>query len=399
MPESGIIERRQNPPSQQGQARYAMTFERQSNNKRVVSDLKKRSSFGLIFYVLLSVVVVFADNFYDRHATLTLIFLISNLGVSLFRLAHLIVSPKVPERYTALSRGLFLGSVIVTALIWGVTLAMVMLQQDESNTQLMMTVCVAGLSAGGVVAFLPHLRLAITYDFTMLMPAVIVMIITGSSLSLALMMFSFAVYMVLIAARGNEEYWEALENEYLLEIKSRELTRLSNTDVLTGLFNRRYFHEALEKEWKRSGRNNSMIGVILLDVDYFKRINDTFGHPAGDAYLKELAHGLTSVFKRDTDIVARYGGEEFIVLLPDADAEQAVKLAREAVLKIGSMKIDYQGHEIGATISAGVSVCVPDFNFRPDSIIAWADKALYLSKQQGRNRVVYHEYRINEAAV
>ncbi len=376
-----------------------MTFERQSTNKRVISDLKKRSSFGLIFYILLSFVVVFADNFYDRHATLTLIFLITLVGVCLFRLAHLIISPKIPERYTALSSGIFLGSVILSALIWGVTLAMVMLQQDESSTQLVMTVCVAGLCAGGVVAFVPYLRLAVIYDFAMLLPAVIVMLIKGSSLSLALMIFSFAVYMVLIAARGNEEYWEALENEYLLEIKSRELTRLSNTDVLTGLFNRRYFDEALEKEWKRSGRIDSTIGIILLDIDDFKRINDTFGHPAGDAYLKELAKRLTSVFKRDTDIVARYGGEEFIVLLPDADAERAVKLARDAVLRIGSMTIDYQGHEIGATISAGVSVCVPDFNFRPDSIIAWADKALYLSKQQGRNRVVYCEPQINEAVV
>ncbi len=376
-----------------------MTFERRKTNQRVINDLKKRSSLGLIFYILLSVVVVFADNFYDRHTTLTLVFIIANAGMCLFRLAHLIVSPKIPERYATLSRGIFLSSVVVTALVWGVTLAIVMLQQDESTTQLIMTVCVAGLCAGGVVAFVPHLKLAITYDLAMLMPVVIIMLIEGSRLPLALMIFSFAVYMLLIAARSNEEYWEALENEYLLEIKSGELTRLSNTDVLTGLFNRRYFDEALEKEWKRSGRNESKIGIILLDVDYFKRINDTFGHPAGDAYLKELAQRLTSVFKRDTDIVARFGGEEFIVLLPDADAERAVQLAREAVFRIGSMNIDYQGSEIGATISAGVSVCVPDFNFRPDSIIAWADKALYLAKKQGRNRVVYCEPRINEAVV
>lgn len=376
-----------------------MKFERRRINKRVINDLKKRSSFGLIFYVLLSVVVVFADNFYERHAALTAAFLIAIVGMCIFRLAHLIISPKIPYRYTALNSGIFLGSVIVSALIWGVTLAMVMLQQNEYSTQLIMIVCVAGLCAGGVVAFVPYLRLAVTYACAMLMPVIIVMLIKGSSLSLALMIFSFAVYMVLIAARGNEEYWEAMENEHLLEIKSRELTRLSNTDVLTGLFNRRYFDQALEKEWKRSGRNDSMIGIILLDIDYFKRINDTFGHPTGDAYLKELAERLTSVFKRDTDIVARYGGEEFIVLLPDANADRAVKLAREAVLRIGSMSIDYQGRKIRATISAGVSVGVPDFNYRPDSIIAWADKALYLAKKQGRNRVVYQEPRINEAVV
>ncbi|MRR15469.1 MAG: GGDEF domain-containing protein [Deltaproteobacteria bacterium] len=376
-----------------------MTFERQKTNKRVISDLKKRSAFGLVFYILLSVVVVFADNFYDRHAVLTLVFIGALVGVCLFRLAHLILSPRIPERYTTLSSGIFFGSVVLSALIWGVALALVMLQPNEYSTQLIMTVCVAGLAAGGVVAFVPHLRLAVTYDLAMLMPVIVIMLVTGSSLSLALMIFSFAVYMVLVATRGNEEYWDALENEDLLKIKSRELARLSNTDVLTGLFNRRYFDKALEKEWKRSGRNNSAIGVILLDIDYFKRINDTFGHPAGDAYLKELAGKLTSVFKRDTDIVARYGGEEFIVLLPDADADRALQMAREAILRVGAMNIDYQGSRIGATISAGVSVGVPDFNLRPDSIIASADKALYLAKKQGRNRAVYYEPRIHEAVV
>jgi diguanylate cyclase (GGDEF)-like protein len=201
------------------------------------------------------------------------------------------------------------------------------------------------------------------------------------------MILLFSIYLVIMAYRGNREYWDALENEYLLELKSRELAYLSNTDVLTGLYNRRYFDEAFDSEWKRSGRNNSMLSVILFDIDHFKNINDTFGHQAGDEYLKKTAAILNAVFKRDYDIVARYGGEEFIVLLPGINAEHARQLAEQARQKIESLILHYQGKKFAATISAGIMCSVADFNARPDFIVSCADKALYKAKQAGRNMV------------
>jgi diguanylate cyclase (GGDEF)-like protein len=222
----------------------------------------------------------------------------------------------------------------------------------------------------------------------MLMPAVILLMVNGVNLFLGLLLFSFSVYMVFIAYKGNREYWDALENEYLLEIKSQELARLSNTDVLTGLYNRRYFDDALEREWKRSGRDNHFLSVILMDIDYFKNINDSHGHQVGDKYLRKIAEVLTSVFKRDSDIVARYGGEEFIVMLPGIDADHALQLAEEARRKIASMAVNHQGEKVRATISSGIVCRIPDFNSRPDSIISGADKALYMAKQGGRNRAI-----------
>jgi diguanylate cyclase (GGDEF)-like protein len=104
--------------------------------------------------------------------------------------------------------------------------------------------------------------------------------------------------------------------------------------------------------------------------------------------LKKTAATLTSVFKRDYDIVARYGGEEFIVLLPGINADQASQLAEKVKQKIESMTIDHQGKKVGATISSGIMCCVPNFNTISDSIISCADQALYIAKQGGRNRVV-----------
>jgi len=365
-----------------------MTFERHKMNRRVVLDLKKRSTIGIVFYILLSVIVVVADDFYSRHTSLSLIFLLSNAGICLFRLIHLSVSRKMGDRYEKLNKSIFFSSVILTALIWGLMLALIMLRQGEYMTQLIMTVCIGGLCAGGVVAFIPHRRLSVFFNIAMLMPVVIMLLVNGLNMPMAIMLFLYSAYMVFIANRGTREYWDALENEYLLEVKSMELARLSNTDALTGLYNRRYFNDMLDKEWKRSGRNNSLLSVILLDIDHFKIINDTYGHQVGDEYLRKIAEILTSVFKRDSDIVARYGGEEFIVLLPDVDLHQAFQLAEKATHKIASMTINHQGEKVGTTISAGVNGCIPNFSSRSDSIIAGADKALYMAKERGRDQVV-----------
>lgn len=365
-----------------------MTFERRKMNKRVVRDLKKRSTIGIFFYIMLSFIAVYADDYYSRHASLTLIFLLAITFICLFRLIHLPITRKMGERYEAFNKGIFFSSVIVTALIWGLALALIMLQKGEHTTQLVLTVCIAGLCAGGVVAFIPNLRLSILFNIAMMMPVIITLLINRLNYPLTVMIFLYSVYLVLIAYRGNKEYWFALENEYLLEIKSLEMTRLSNTDVLTDLYNRRFFDVELDKEWKRSGRNESLLSLILLDIDHFKNINDTYGHQVGDEYLKKTAEILTSVFKRDSDIVARYGGEEFIVLLPEVDIDHALSLAQEALHKIASLTIDHQGMKVNTTISAGINCCIPNFNSSPDSIITGADEALYMAKQRGRNRAV-----------
>jgi diguanylate cyclase (GGDEF)-like protein len=365
-----------------------MKFERHKTNEKVVQDLKKRSTIGIIFYILLSLFPIFADDFYSRHSHLSLIFLLSITGICLFRLIHLSISRKMGERHETLNKSVFYSSVIITALIWGLMFALIMLQEKELYAQMIMTVCVSGLCAGGVIAFIPNRRLSVFFNIAMLMPVIITLLVSGLNLPISIMILLYSVYMVLIAFRGNREYWDALENEYLLEIKSLELAHLSNTDVLTGLYNRRYFDDALEKEWKRSGRDKNLLSVILLDIDYFKRINDSHGHQVGDEYLRKIAEILVSVFKRDSDIVARYGGEEFIVLLPGIDTDRALHLAEKATHQIASMTLDHQGKKVGTTISSGVNCCIPDFNSRSDSIISGADKALYMAKDRGRNQVV-----------
>jgi len=365
-----------------------MTFERNKVNNRVLQYLKKRSTFGIFFYIILAFIVIFADNYHDRHPLFSMFFLLSIAGICLFRLIHLVISQKKGERYELSSQNIFFFSVIATALIWGISFALIMLQKDEYAMQMRTVALICGLCAGGVVAFIPHKWLSFCFNMAMLMPATVTLFVNHLNINLATMILLFSAYLIIITYRGNLEYWNALENEHLLELKSRELAHLSNTDVLTGLYNRRYFDQALDLEWKRSGRNKTILSVILFDIDHFKNVNDTFGHQAGDEYLVKIAGSMTSVFKRDIDIVARYGGEEFIVLLPEVNADHASHLAEQVRQKIESLMVDYQDTKVQTTISAGIMCCVADFNTRADYIVGCADKALYQAKQGGRNRVV-----------
>ena len=158
-------------------------------------------------------------------------------------------------------------------------------------------------------------------------------------------------------------------------------------DPLTGLFNRRYLLESLEKEIDRATRKKHFIGIMIIDIDHFKRFNDTHGHEAGDLVLKEVGTYLIKQ-TRHYDIACRYGGEELVIVMPDASLENTILRAEEIRQGIEQLQLRHQGILLETvTISVGVS-CFPDDGIEPESLIRVADKGLYRAKEQGRNRVV-----------
>ncbi len=173
----------------------------------------------------------------------------------------------------------------------------------------------------------------------------------------------------------------------LANLRLRETMRNQATrDPLTGLFNRRYLEETFHRELARSGRSGQSIGVIVMDVDHFKRFNDTHGHGAGDALLKEVAGVLQRAF-RTADVVCRYGGEEFVAVLPDCDVQNAVRRAEEVRVAVSALSVTYEGRTLGrVTLSAGVAA-YPPHGRDAESLIHAADRALYRSKSDGRDRV------------
>jgi diguanylate cyclase (GGDEF)-like protein len=169
-------------------------------------------------------------------------------------------------------------------------------------------------------------------------------------------------------------------NELLLE--------LSNTDHLTGLFNRRYLMEALEKEFQRNLRKGGNLSLILLDIDHFKMVNDTYGHLQGDVVLNKVALQLQKEL-RSYDIAARYGGEEFVALLPDAMLKEAQFVAERVRQAIQETKFSGALSALAITVSMGIATLPTPDGTTVDNFIKMADDALYRAKANGRNRVEY----------
>lgn len=350
-------------------------------NERVLFDLKKRSSFGLIFYFILAVLLLSAADYYLKQQFFAGVFFIAVCITCLIRLIHILFFKPFAKWQPKVNKAFFLCSILLTAIVWGTGFAAFMLQEGVEYNKSLMTVCSAAICAGGVVAFLPKRMLAVLYNALLLLPASIVLLVLGENLSLAVMIILFFMFMLILTYRGNSEYWIALENE----IKLQELSRI---DALTGLFNRRYFNEVYEGEWKRASRDGSLITIIMGDIDHFKQVNDTYGHLAGDLYLKQFAEILGSVFKRDTDLVVRFGGEEFVVLLLETNTIQAFEMAEKVRTQVASTVVVNANQEINTTVSFGIASIVPDYRDSSVKLIGKVDDALYQAKEEGRNRIV-----------
>ena len=173
-----------------------------------------------------------------------------------------------------------------------------------------------------------------------------------------------------------------------LETANQKLAELSNTDGLTGIANRRRFDEVLAAESARAQRNGQLLAILMIDIDWFKKYNDLYGHQAGDACLARVASVLKSSARRTSDLVARYGGEEFTVITADTDVEKAVKLADALCRAVAALEIPHaQSFHGKITISIGLAADVTDHENGGEALLKRADTALYQAKDAGRNRV------------
>lgn len=170
-----------------------------------------------------------------------------------------------------------------------------------------------------------------------------------------------------------------------IELLQIELHEQVIRDPLTGLFNRRYMEETLEREISRAIRENISIGVCMADIDQFKSFNDQHGHKAGDLILKKLAEILTA-YSRTEDVVCRYGGEEFLILMPGADMDSTARRAEDWRRAFEQAKVDFDGKQLSTTLSMGLAI-FPQQARTSDDLVKLADEAMYLSKHNGRNQV------------
>ncbi|WP_028486869.1 diguanylate cyclase domain-containing protein [Thiomicrorhabdus chilensis] len=190
-----------------------------------------------------------------------------------------------------------------------------------------------------------------------------------------------------LVVKENEERKKV---EKQLQQAIEKLNHLATTDGLTGLYNRRYFDEFIQRELVRQARSQSSLSLILCDIDGFKAYNDHYGHPQGDACLKQVTGVLTACVMRSTDLVARYGGEEFVIVLPDTCEQEALKIAASIHQHLQRLQLPHAQSPVAehVTLSIGLAVSSASQEVDPEKLIKAADDALYRAKQQGRNQTV-----------
>jgi diguanylate cyclase (GGDEF)-like protein len=191
-------------------------------------------------------------------------------------------------------------------------------------------------------------------------------------------------------ARKEAELYQLRNVELQREIEQREraqaaLEDLATKDPLTGLFNRRHFFNLATKQLTQALSYQRPLSVILLDIDHFKQVNDTYGHRAGDQALQSVAEQIRRAM-RVTDLISRYGGDEFIILLPETDGEEVIQMAERLRLRIEAQGLITSISPVRITISFGVAALEPDIQDL-DQLLDYADQALYIAKQLGRNNV------------
>jgi diguanylate cyclase (GGDEF)-like protein len=220
------------------------------------------------------------------------------------------------------------------------------------------------------------------------------------------------------AITGDEKY-EELAGEYgrllrqlrrATKVSDRATITLNNSrydlldkvhyDALTGIYNRRYMMDSLKRVIKSLSRSKGVLSVLMIDVDFFKKYNDTYGHSEGDYCLKAVAVAISKAMMRPDDYVVRYGGEEFMVILPNTDECGAKFLAEKILENISTRKIPHSASEVSdcITVSIGITTTAVKNSHTVDDYIKQADKALYKSKQNGRNQYTFIEFYDREEA-
>lgn len=289
-------------------------------------------------------------------------------------------------------------SAFVSGLVWG-SLSLFLDPSWPVPYQVMLFVIYTGITAG---AFNTHSSYFAAYPAFYLPPVLCLTYAilgqTGEGFpELAALLMIYIVLMYVSALRYHNQLAHSLEirfdNERLageLAETNSQLVHLADMDDLTGLYNRRSMDRHLSREWSRGYRAHKPLSLLLLDVDYFKQYNDSYGHHAGDDCLVQVAKVLLEHAKRSSDMAARFGGEEFAVILPETGREDAVRIAEAIRSDLESLQIPHASSGIASvvTISAGVATIIPEQPEYAELLHLAADKALYLAKNQGRNRVV-----------
>lgn len=359
------------------------------NQDTILQDLVRRARGGIFIYPLVWVITatwagISNENpafFYLNTAMFGLLMLLRG-GLDLLVMRAFVKNSQLLSR-------LLVTLIMISCLHWGLLSAWIIYIGNYPQLHYPYMIIIAAFTTGGTTTLSIARPLRIFYPFLMFGPSVLLAIYTGGPENYVLATLAiFTTFYILDASRvSSRDYWRAVHQQRLAKKRAIKLKELSVTDPLTKLRNRSFFNTEFELEWKRCNRLQVPISIVVLDLDHFKKINDTYGHGCGDRCLELVGKTLGKELLRETDIVARYGGEEFAIVLPGTHLEGAKTVADRVIKEIRRLVFVYEHQQIPVFCSIGVATSVPESpHTTPLSLFEAADQALYQAKNEGRNR-------------
>jgi len=357
-------------------------------HKRALRDLSNRATGGIFMYSLVWLVIAVS---YQFPAVFPLFFYLNTtilLVIAAVRILHLYIYKRWPESSVSTMTNWLVYIILFAALHWGVMVAWIMFDDKALDVRNMMMVVTAGFAIGGSTTLSISTRIRVFYPVFMFGPGILVLLNQGSSGS---WVFAGLILLALIYVHSttkitHNDYWEAITNQHVAEDRANLMERLSITDQLTQLKNRLYFDKKFDEEWQRSSRMKIPLSILLMDIDNFKEINDTYGHLFGDECLRRIASTISSELLRASDCVARYGGEEFVALLPNTGEAETRAIAEKLVQAVSNVGSKFNDNKIQITCSIGGATTLPDYQDNKEYLLKQADIALYQAKNNGRNQ-------------
>ncbi|MDX1298060.1 MAG: GGDEF domain-containing protein [Pseudomonas sp.] len=354
---------------------------------REAQDTRSRSPLGGIYYLLAWLLIWIFSN------TPGALLLPGILGVALFALLlALRLLHRLPQEQTseALQRWINLHwcLMLITALSWGLINAQAQINPLFSSSAAIATLSTIAFSTALAFSFAMRKQNAILALLLIYLPGLLTLASAWREQYATLITLSFYLsYLLLMLNRSHREYHNTLALELQLLDQQERLEHLSRTDSLTQLGNRYQFNSLFPALLANAQRQNQPLSLVLLDIDFFKRINDEFGHGCGDSCLSDFAERMRQSFRRESDSLLRLGGEEFGILMPNTSLEQARLLAEQFRLALEREGFNVSGETLPLTASLGVGCYDRQRDSSAEGFFKRVDDALYQAKAAGRNRL------------
>lgn len=355
--------------------------------KQAHLDLSDRARGGVVIYLIVWLITAYWGDINQSHP------LFFYLNTSLFillatlRLTHYFVLKLQPSSNTKLMYRSLVFLILASALHWGIMAAWVSHSSNIAVLHYPYMIISAAFAIGGTSVLSISRSIGRFYPILIFVPMLVLSVANGGMDIIILNALAglSTLYVLASSNFSHKDYWRAITLHQEAKNKAHLMEQQSITDPLTKLHNRLHFNNRFSEEWNRCSRLQHSLSTLMIDLDHFKSVNDTYGHLAGDECLKAVALVLKAEVPRLTDVVARYGGEEFIVLLPNTELSTAEKFAESIVASIGKIRLEWNDEIIPLSCSIGCACNFPQYQNSQELLIA-ADAALYQAKESGRNQ-------------